>query len=220
MSLILCIDTAVENASVCLAENNIVLKYSECRAQKEHASWIHNAIRDLFQNTGYSLSGLDAVAVSAGPGSYTGLRVGLSTAKGFCFALGKPLITINTLVMMANAVPREKGQLICPMIDARRMEVFFALYSDTLEEITAPRAAVLDSNFLSEELNHKSIVFIGNGVDKFRSLSTSHHAHFSEATFGATHLVSIADKLLAEKNFADLAYVEPLYVKPFFTGSR
>jgi len=220
MSLLLTIDTAVENASICLAENDTLIKLSVSAVQKEHASWIHRAIRELFTDTGYRLEDLSAIAVSNGPGSYTGLRVGLSTAKGICYALKKPLITIGTLEMMANATPKIPQQLICPMIDARRMEVFFALYTDALEVLKKPGSAILDKSFLAEELNQKSIVFIGNGAAKFQPFCTSANALFSQTTANAGHLIAPALKSFQEGKFADLAYAEPFYLKDFFSGSR
>jgi tRNA threonylcarbamoyladenosine biosynthesis protein TsaB len=120
MSLILNIDTALDTASVCLANQKEVLQFSVNEDQKDHAAWLHQTIAELLQKGGYSIKDLDAVAVSIGPGSYTGLRVGLATAKGFCYALQIPLITVNTLKLIAFAAKDEAIDLICPMIDARR----------------------------------------------------------------------------------------------------
>ena len=136
MSLILNIDTALETAFVCLSNGNEVLQSSVNETQKDHATWLHTAITNLLQKTGHSVNELEAVAVSIGPGSYTGLRVGLASAKGFCYALNIPLIAISTLKIIALAASNEVqgATIICPMIDARRMEVFTLLYDIDLME--------------------------------------------------------------------------------------
>src|SRR5215831_19352433 len=124
MPIILNIDTSVESASVCLSNDGDVVGLSVNNNKKDHAAWLHRAIQELVKNTGLTLSDLDAIAISIGPGSYTGLRIGLSAAKGLCYALNIPLISVNTLQMMAHAARKEDVQFICPLIDARRMEVF------------------------------------------------------------------------------------------------
>jgi tRNA threonylcarbamoyladenosine biosynthesis protein TsaB len=138
MSLLLHIDTAVENASVCISKNGELIGIAENKNQKDHATWIQPAIQSLMKEAVYNLKELDAVAVSNGPGSYTGLRVGLATAKGLCFALNKPLITLSTLEVMTIAalnIPISNINYFCPLIDARRMEVFTAIYDISLKTI-------------------------------------------------------------------------------------
>src|SRR5882762_5440642 len=145
MALILNIDTATELASVSLSKEGQSLALLQNKDQKDHASWLHPAIEKMMQETGFRMQELDAVAVTAGPGSYTGLRVGMAAAKGFCYALNIPLITESTLKVMAFAA-REQTEpegLYCPMIDARRMEVFTALYSTDLVEIIPATAMVI-----------------------------------------------------------------------------
>src|SRR5689334_17760726 len=127
MSLVLNIDTAVETASICLSEDRKILQVSINENQKDHAAWLSVAIQNMMINAGYRLNQLHAIGITIGPGSYTGLRVGLSAAKGLCYALNIPLITIGTLEMMAFAAKDEPADLLCPLIDARRMEVFTAL---------------------------------------------------------------------------------------------
>ena len=187
--------------------------------QKDHAAWLHAAIQRGIATTGLTMKDLDAIAISIGPGSYTGLRVGLSTAKGFSFALNIPLITVNTLEMMANAVT-EAGDLICPMIDARRMEIFTALYDKNMQETAKPSAMILDSNSFSDLLDEKVIIFTGNGTEKFKKLVNHTHAVFNNSIATAKDMVSIAEKKYVEKTFADLAYVEPLYIKEFHTTMK
>lgn len=134
MPLILHIDTATNYASICISKDDVVLGFEENAEQKNHASFLQPAIKAMFAKCNFNLSDIDAVAVTNGPGSYTGLRVGLASAKGLCFALNKALILLNTLQVMAAASIESKKEedidiLFCPMIDARRMEVFTALYA-------------------------------------------------------------------------------------------
>jgi tRNA threonylcarbamoyladenosine biosynthesis protein TsaB len=165
LPIILNIDTATELASVCLSNNEQILAEKENAIQKEHASFIHLAIQQAVEQAGKSLKEIDAVAVTAGPGSYTGLRVGMATAKGLCYALSKPLIAINTLeVMTHGAITGQQNTftpdtLFCPMIDARRMEVFTSLYNSSLEDVLAPCALVLDSFFFKKWLEEGKIFF-------------------------------------------------------------
>src|SRR2546423_5943119 len=140
MAFILNIDTALEEACISLAENDRIIKYAINDNQKDHATWLQPAIKNLFEESGIKTDQLHAVGVSNGPGSYTGLRVGLSTAKGLCYALKIPLITICSLEVIAFSAKREATELICPMIDARRMEIFTAVYDKTLAQIVTPQS--------------------------------------------------------------------------------
>ena len=167
MALILNIDTAVDVASICLAKDGKVLSIVKNESQKDHASWLHIAIKEIFEKNNLDLSSIDAVAVTGGPGSYTGLRIGMATAKLICFALNKPLISLNTLLVMANAAKQENADLLCPMIDARRMEVFTAIYTKELQTVKDPVAITLNENSFAEYLSNNSICFFGNGSNKF-----------------------------------------------------
>lgn len=222
MALILAIDTALDKASVCLAEDEQVISVQENSHQKDHASWIHEAIRMLFDNTGKQINQTDYVAVSNGPGSYTGLRVGLSTAKGICFALNKPLITVNTLAILANAVRQEAADLICPMIDARRMEVYYGVYDKKLNELEKPSAKILHETSFERYLNEHQVLFTGNGALKFEQIcNNQNRASFSYPVIHCSQMITLAHELIRIKKFSDLAYVEPLYVKEFYTkGSQ
>ena len=165
MAFILNIDTAVTSASVCLSYKNDCVAFSSNEASRESAAWLHTAIQQLMQQQNMQLHQIDAVAISAGPGSYTGLRVGMAAAKGICYALKKPLITINTLQMMAVAGLEQMGEAdwLCPMIDARRMEVFTAVFDKSLNEIVKTAAFILSPDSFVEELDQKRILFFGNG---------------------------------------------------------
>ena len=217
MALILNIDTAVDVASICLAKDGKVLSIAKNESQKDHASWLHIAIKEIFEKNNLELGSVDTLAVTRGPGSYTGLRIGIATAKGICFALNKPLISLNTLLVMANAAKDESADLLCPMIDARRMEIFTAIYTKGLEIVKDPAAITLNENSFAEYLSNKNICFFGNGSNKFKAIEKSPQAFFSEIKTDASSMVSLSEKSFTEKKFADLAYAEPLYLKEFYT---
>jgi tRNA threonylcarbamoyladenosine biosynthesis protein TsaB len=221
MSLILNIDTATENASVSLAENGSVIAFTENNIQKDHATFLHLAIKDLLHKTGINFKQLSAVAVTEGPGSYTGLRVGMASAKGLCYALNKPFITINTLEAMALASIENalgSGNLYCPMIDARRMEVYTALYKDDMENTMPSSAIVLTEKFLEDELKNSKIVFSGSGVEKWKTMSNSPNCIFLEQSNIYLSIAQLSYKKNKEKNFTELAHSQPLYVKEFYNG--
>lgn len=220
MALILNIDTAVNAASVCLAKDGNILSFAKNENQKDHSSWLHIAIKEVFEKNALQLDSLDAIAVTEGPGSYTGLRIGMATAKGICYALHKPLITLNTLLVMANAAKNENADLLCPMIDARRMEVFTALYSKTLELIKQPVAMTVDEKSFDEKLVSNTICFFGNGSDKFQQIKNNSRAIFKDLNVDASSMIGLAEGRFQERKFADLAYAEPLYLKEFYTPTR
>jgi tRNA threonylcarbamoyladenosine biosynthesis protein TsaB len=225
MALILQIDTATEHASICLSRNGISLLSMESAEQKNHGSFLQPAIQELMAKYGQKLSDLDAIAVSEGPGSYTGLRVGLASAKGLCYALQKPLITINTLKIIAVSAIKSKGEsangyFFVPMIDARRMEVFTAIYDDTLNIIEAPNAKILDESTFQSILNESQIIFSGSGSPKFQSICRHQNAHFTTVQHDAEDMSTLAFNALKENNFANLAYCEPYYLKSFYSPSQ
>jgi tRNA threonylcarbamoyladenosine biosynthesis protein TsaB len=220
MSLILNIDTATETASICLAKNGETLALMHNEDQQDHASWLHTAIEQMMKDAGYKMQDLNAVAVSAGPGSYTGLRVGMAAAKGFCYALNIPLITENTLFMMAFAASQQvenKNSLLCPMIDARRMEVFTALYNSGLEEIFPSTAMILDDRSLSDHFSNNIITFFGSGAKKWQQLTQDPNAFFLNSNTDASHLAILSYKKFIKKEFTDIIYCEPVYLKEFYT---
>lgn len=217
MSYLLHIDTAIVSASVCLSFKEDVIGFQCNPLQKDSASWIQTGIKQLMEKADVKLQLLNAISVSAGPGSYTGLRVGMATAKGLCYALNIPLITINTLKMMTVAAHDEEADLYCPMIDARRMEVFTAIYDKSLEEILSPQNIILDENSFSEILKDKKILFFGNGSNKFRAFINSQNAFFANIETNAKHLVRLSLAAFNQRLFADLAYSEPFYGKAFYS---
>jgi tRNA threonylcarbamoyladenosine biosynthesis protein TsaB len=219
VSYILNIDTAVTSASVCLARDDQSLGVKINPSQKDHAAWLHVAIKELVEEASLSLTQLDAIGISAGPGSYTGLRVGMSAAKGLCYALQKPLITVSTLQMMAVAAKDDSDALFCPMIDARRMEVFTAVYNSALEEILSPINLILAADSFFTLLEQHRIIFFGNGSTKFQEISHHSNAYFKQVEVSAEHMNTLIFNKLQQKLFADLAYVEPYYGKEFYTPS-
>lgn len=219
MPLILNIDTAVQSASICVAEDQNVLASAESFTDKESAAWVHTAIQDLFQQNNLDLRKIDAVAVSAGPGSYTGLRVGMAAAKGLCYALSVPLISISTLQMMTVAA-REKNtraQLFCPLIDARRMEVFAAVYDEALAEVMPPANLILTENSFSEFLAQNTVLFFGNGGEKAKDLLTHANALFATVQANAQHMSGLSAQKFEQRQFSELAYTEPFYGKEFYS---
>jgi tRNA threonylcarbamoyladenosine biosynthesis protein TsaB len=220
MGLLLNIDTALETASVCLAKDSELLELSTNENQKDHAAWLHTAIADVIKKAGYTINELQAVAISIGPGSYTGLRVGLAAAKGFCYALNIPLIAISTLKMIALAIKNSgipDENIICPMIDARRMEVFTALYDIDLIEKKAAQAMIVDENSFSAMLSTNRIVFGGSGSKKLQEIIVSPNASFNHTIANASHLVQLSYNCFRNKEFASLAYTDPLYIKEFYS---
>lgn len=219
MSTILQIETATSVCSVALAVNGQTIALKEEIGQHIHASNLTLFIDEVMHNAKIAYKDLDAIAVSKGPGSYTGLRIGVSTAKGLCFALDKPLIGVNTLKMMANGFLNAHpnyGGLVCPMIDARRMEVFTAVYTNKLHEFEAVNAKIVDEKSFILELDQHYVTFIGNGAEKCKAVLAHQNAHFSSANFNsANHMSSLAKELFEQQQFEDVAYFEPFYLKDF-----
>ncbi len=220
MSFILNIDTAVDVASVCLAKDGDALQLTTNEIQKDHAAWLHPALEEILYKNGITMKDVEAVAVSIGPGSYTGLRVGLATAKGLCYAMNIPIITISTLEMMAYAVKDEAADLICPLIDARRMEVFAVVYDKLLQLQIAPQVMIINENSFAEFLAVHKILFCGSGSKKLQTIISNSNALFTNTDGNASHLAVLSYKRFCKKEFADLAYTEPLYLKEFYSYSR
>jgi len=225
MSLILNIDTASETAHASLAKDGLILHSLSNESQKEHAAFLQTAIQQLTRPAGINLKDIDAVAVTAGPGSYTGLRVGMASAKGLCYALKRPLITISTLeVLAASALQlfetNNKGLLYCPMMDARRMEVFTAIYKQDLAIQLQPCAMILDELSFEKELAADKIVFFGSGSNKWKTVCKHPNAIFETVSILPESMSKSSHILFSEKKFTDLAYSEPLYLKEFQTVTK
>ena len=218
MNYILHIDCCTEEAFVSLAENGKVLLKEFSKNQKEHASFLHPAIERLMSRAGISLSNLSAIAVVNGPGSYTGLRVGLSTAKGLCFALSLPLITISSLEVLAHAAMeqcQEEDALYVPMIDARRMEVFTATYSSHLEIVDAPKALILSADSYGENYSEKRLFLCGSGMAKAFPIITHKNIQKLDNLMLAESMATLSNQRFIEKQYSDLSLAEPMYIKAF-----
>jgi tRNA threonylcarbamoyladenosine biosynthesis protein TsaB len=245
MALILNIDSSGKQGLVALARDGVCLHKLINNEPMQHAAFLQPAIREVFKETGISFNEVDAVAVCNGPGSYTGLRVGLASAKGLCFAWNKPLITLNSLYVMAFAECQNMTEnasspcsteydndvaasptniknslpiLYCPMIDARRMEVFFALYARTMQELIPPSAAIVDVNFLDTYLENHIIKYFGSGAIKWREIALSPHAAFCPEPQLHKAFCALSYKKYLASDFDMLASAEPFYVKEFFTA--
>jgi tRNA threonylcarbamoyladenosine biosynthesis protein TsaB len=217
MAIILNIDTAIETASICVAKDGEQLHFAINSNQKDHAAWLHPAIRQMLADLSLKITDLDAVAVTIGPGSYTGLRVGLSATKGFCYALNIPLIAVNTLKLMAGIAGKEVD-LVCPVIDARRMEVFMALYTNEMRDLMEPCAKIIDSKTFDHWLQDHRITFIGNAVNKLRGVIVHPNAVFKGNISTAADMVHLSQQQFNANDFADTAYVEPFYIKEFYSN--
>lgn len=217
MALILNIDTAIDKASVCLGKEGKLLALAENDNRNQQAAWLHEAIKNMLQSEKLPLAALDAIAVSNGPGSYTGLRIGLATAKGLCYALNKPLICLNTLEIIAMAANNDEADFICPMIDARRMEVYTALYDHALNIVLPQTAMILDNESFKDLLTENRILFAGNGSIKFKQLITNNsQALFSAIKPDAVNMLYMSENKYNSNSFADIAYAEPNYVKDVY----
>lgn len=216
-STILQINTALSKASIGIGKDGLLVDELTNTVQLDHAAFIQPAIRELCDRNGISLGDCAAVAVVNGPGSYTGLRVGLSSAKGICYALKKPLICINTLEWMAYGNKKHGPKLICPMIDARRMEVFRAVYDSTMQLLVEPGAEIIDANSFKKLLEEKEMVFVGDGAAKWKQVCQHSNAHFPTPSHSAADLASIAFRFFEQAAFADLGSIEPFYTKAFYS---
>jgi tRNA threonylcarbamoyladenosine biosynthesis protein TsaB len=217
--IILGIETGGDNCSVTLSKGNkiVALKESEGR---EHSKYLSIFIDKIIKDSGFSYEDIDAVAVSKGPGSYTGLRIGVATAKGICYGTGKPLIAINSLLSLAsvcrNSLSPVSSQLIyCPMIDARRLEVYTALFDLSLRQISDTEAMIISENSFAEILSTRPICFFGSGATKCKGIITSPNAVFVEIENSASGLVCPAVEAFNNNQFEDVAYFEPFYLKDF-----
>lgn len=218
-NLILLLETATASCSVALSRNGEVLAVKELNERNVHASHITLLVDEVMRSSGKTYKELSAVAVSKGPGSYTGLRIGVSAAKGFCFALDIPLISVHTLEAMASGL-RECGKLgdaslLVPMIDARRMEVYSAVFSSNLELVDEVHAKIVDVGSYDSYENDRLLLF-GDGSQKFQELFTEKkNIRFASFVNSAAHMAPIANKKFQAGDFENTAYFEPFYLKDF-----
>ncbi len=220
MSLILNIDTASEIGAVSLSLEGKVLQERKNLQQKDHAYWIHIAMEDILKEQAVSIRELKAIAVVGGPGSYTGIRVGMATAKGLAYTLGIPLIILNSLELMAFAASKFAGDsdLLCPMIDARRMEVYTAIYDPTLNIILNPCAIILDSDSFFKYRKYNRLLYFGSGSDKWNRLQNHDNALFIDTYYTQSDTSLLSYNCYLERTFSDLAYSSPIYLKEFHSN--
>ena len=227
MSLILHIETSTATCSVALSENGELLANIDQTEKNIHASSLTLFIQSVLKEVNRDIKELNAVAVSMGPGSYTGLRIGVSTAKGLCYALDIPLIAVNTLESMTSGFKNRcfsvnKHTLFCPMIDARRMEVYSAVFDDELKMIKGVGAVVVDENSFKDVLDTHIVYFFGDGAAKCEDILGTHlNARVLDIyTNSAVDMISIAHEKYEHKNFVDVAYIEPYYLKDYIAGVK
>ncbi|MEX1001546.1 MAG: tRNA (adenosine(37)-N6)-threonylcarbamoyltransferase complex dimerization subunit type 1 TsaB [Crocinitomicaceae bacterium] len=220
MAIILNLETATKTCSVSLASNGKVIATREEKEEHfSHAEKLNLLIQEVLALSQLSFHELDAVAVSAGPGSYTGLRIGTSTAKGICYALDIPLISINSLKALAALVKTEEKSLICPMFDARRMEVYTAVYDSQLQQIKPTEAKVIDTDSFHDLLKKNHIIFCGPGAVKCEGIIHSPHAYFDfDTQVSAAGMATLSEQKFNQNEVEDMAYFEPAYLKDFIAG--
>ena len=219
MPKILSIETGTAVCSVALSQGERLVALRESGDEIAHSSKLSVFINELLTQEGLRVADLDAIAVSEGPGSYTGMRIGVSTAKGLCFGAGKPLIAVGSLLSLTKLAV-EKIQpaaetFLCPMIDARRMEVYTALFNSNAEMLNSVSAQIIDENTHSELLKNSKIIFFGSGAEKCKSVISSPNAIFTDIQASARGMISVAAQKFKNSDFVDIAYFEPFYLKNF-----
>ena len=220
MNYILHIDTTTKKCSVALAQDGELMIQKELLSEEfSHSEQLHPFIEEVLKESGLKSSSLSAIAISKGPGSYTGLRIGVAAAKGLCFALDLPLIALNTLEIMVQPYEDSPYSFIIPMLDARRMEVYTAIFDETKKWIQETMAEVLTENTFTSIVNEQSCLIIGDGAIKFKTLHPKINASYTNEIHYpvAKDMITLAWKKFNTKEFEDLAYFEPFYLKDFQT---
>ena len=221
--MIICLETATTLCSVALCDNSGVISLRESDESKSHASLVTVFIEEILREHGMRVRDLQAVAVSKGPGSYTGLRIGVSVAKGLSFGAGIPLIGIDTTLSMYTGIAMksndaDKDTLYCPMLDARRMEVYYAVYDHSGTRIKNISAEIITEDSFNSFPASKKIIFFGDGAMKCRDIIKRNNAIFAEDfVISAAHMYKPAFQAFSENRFEDVAYFEPFYLKNFIT---
>ncbi len=222
MALILSLETTTTNCSVALAQDGRILSLKEDMGRDySHSERLHKYVAEVLKKESKKLSDLDAVAVSKGPGSYTGLRIGVSSAKGFCFAHDLPLLAVDTLTALAHQVNLENIDYIAPLLDARRMEVYSAVFNAGFDRLRETKAEILDANSFTGYLDQGKTVFIGNGSEKFREICLHDNAIFIlDALPSSRDMIPLAEAQYNASHFEDTAYFEPYYLKDFMGAKK
>ncbi len=217
MALILCLETATTNCSVTVEQDgNLLAIREDGNKQYSHAEKLHLFIDEVLKEAGLKPKDLNAVALSTGPGSYTGLRIGAAAAKGLCFSLDIPLISVSTLNSLSRQLNVPENSLVVPMLDARRMEVYSAVFDASGKQIRETRAEILDEHSFQNYLNSGKVHFIGDGVEKFQPIIRHPNAIFILGKYpSAKEMLLQAEEKFNNKEFEDIAYFEPFYLKDF-----
>lgn len=218
MARILSLETSTSICSVALHECGALLALAEIKEPGAHAEKLVLLVDEVFEKAGLNFRDLDAVAVSQGPGSYTGLRIGVSTAKGIAYGLDIPLIGINTLQAMAASQPLNPGEFVVAVLDARRKEVYTQTFGDSLQEITSIEAVILEGGVFASVLEKGKVYFVGDGVEKVKEEIQHENALFVEdwaSSLSAKNMGAIAFEKFARQEWEDLAYFVPNYLKEF-----
>ena len=218
MSTLLSIETATPVCSCTLSRDGVILLHREDFRGQSHASLLGQYVHEIMTYVRKQGLTLDAIAVSSGPGSYTGLRIGVSEAKGLSYGLDIPLIALPTSLIMASMMAARVGEdeLLCPMIDARRMEVYATFYNRELQTVRPTSADIIDGDSYAALLEKHKVLFFGNGAEKCRAVVTHPHASFLDDIHPlSSGMIPLAEKAFEEKQFVDSAYFEPFYLKEF-----
>lgn len=225
MSCVLHIETSTNVCSVALSQDGVYLTDKESREGPSHATLLAPFVDEVLSYADSHAIPLDAVAVSCGPGSYTGLRIGVSTAKGLCYGRNLPLLSVPTLKLLCVPVllygeELPDDALLCPMIDARRMEVYATVCDRSLKELRPTSADIVAQDSYLEYLESHPMYFFGNGAEKCRDIIRHPNAHFIGDIYpSARHMFPLAEQALARRHYEDVAYFEPFYLKDFVAGS-
>lgn len=220
MSYVLCIETATKSCSVALSKEGQLVGVKEHVSEKySHSEQLTVFVKELLDQHQLSTTDLSAIAISSGPGSYTGLRIGVSTAKGLCYALDIPLISISTLEAMSELVKNDFADyVLCPLIDARRMEVYCALFGKNQSPVSAK---IIDEHSFAKELASHKILFFGDGAAKCQEVITHPNAHFELGVYpSARSMIGLAHQKFLAQDFEGVAYYEPFYLKEFVAGKK
>ena len=223
MPTFLNIETSSINCSVSIFKDDQLIGSKEAGETYQHSEKLHTFIKELSEQCSIPLKNIDTIAVGAGPGSFTGLRIGVSAAKGLCFALDKPLISCSSLRSMSAKVLSENGknlnpdERLCPLIDARRMEVYCAIYNQELELKSKISAEIIDEETFLPELNKSVVYFFGDGMEKVKPLYEGHkNARFIKDVYPSSkYMINEAMERFESRSFEDVAYFEPFYLKDF-----
>ena len=217
LALILNIETATKNCSVSLTYEEEVLSLRELNdGNYSHSENLHVFIEEVLKSGGKSIKEIEAISVSKGPGSFTGLRIGVSAAKGLSYTLDIPLISVSTLTSLAYTIKVKDGEVIIPLLDARRMEVYSAIYDQDYDQIRKIKAEIIDQNSFEDFLNKGIVHFLGDGADKCKDILNHQNAIFHDDCFpSAKEMAKISFQKFKKNDFEDVAYFEPFYLKDF-----